>query len=860
MTSEEASESQFYEIDFFKNISKLNTSLIGDRDTLIRNKCNNNENLIITTQRGGNTDQEVISKETSSNLVDELIDEEKSEKKVKMISIFKRIVKQLSNKTARKNSDNGKDEDYIINNIETIYSYFDKNSIIVTFFFWVLFLVSIVNMMQFWTLTYMVSDDKSSFYCFDYHVGDFQPCNSNEFCKQFKKGIKNIYYINNKNITNSDRNVELTNINNNFRSVALYDLVRFSAWNRLKTKKTFPLINRYTNVIAINVNQDFNIFSRYNLVCNNQKVLVLFMFMILLGLVFGLLFGCLADVFGRKKVLFFLMILQIFGNIWLFCFDLLLEINLKKVDSGEMMMEDNILKSNNTFVTDNAKYNLSAFSFEGKIKFDPSFIDNQALPFSGDIYLNSSNINYLRSKINSYSFNMSKFDENFQQKFYFLENSKTKSFIRRKHFFDNLSLVCIGIFLSFGLIPSIYNLCLAFIMELSINRSSTISNYNFFSKSYIVSYLLSYYLSVCLSSYSLSLMIFAFLQLILLLILNAINIESPRYCFELSDWVQLSNIIKDKFLEKDETEFNDKVLEKIIRSKDDPIYMQEIDDQKDLILKRWEIFQESLEKQIFTTSIFRSNKKIERDINKEIILKIDYSNFLEHPMLMWVLIFKHKSYKQLNLLILSMVFNIGIVFYIIVIQFSNDIFIRREHLYNTEIYYNTAVLKNFFVILFSHYVFSIWDQIFGYHLGLSFCYFFMFILSLINGFEALSNKVNSYIKSYISAMLFDYIKNTRVNFMLNMILVNSFFAHGLYFQMFLYITKLSKTISRITYYGFIQLIFYLLFMLSIPLSKYFESNSLFVCQCSFVGFLISYFIRKSDIGTIVKDFRTLERK
>jgi hypothetical protein len=474
-------------------------------------------------------------------------------------------------------------------------------------------------------------------------------------------------------------------------------------------------------------------------------------------------------------------------------------------------------------------------------------------------YLKTDKIDYLISRDNKFNFNIWNFEEAFQKKFFYLEKAKNDTFARRKFFFENIAFFMLGFSLAFSTIPAIFTLCLTYFMELSLNVSSTISNYKFLTKSYIIAYILSYHLNINLDSYALTLLIYACLQVVLLIVFGYVNIESPRFCYEVSDWIQLTEIFEKKFLDETEADLNEKILEKIRRSRYDPLFKQEIGEEKSLHCSKWEQFKKSLDKRIITYNLFRDHSIIERKIKNEIKSKIEFKNFVKYPFLMSTLIYRSKHYKDISFLIYSMVFNLAVVIYIIQGKFFTEIFISRDVLYGED-HLNYPVLINFAVMVLSNYVFLFLDEIWGYPIIMSLCYFFIFILSLVHGLENINNPITTYMKNNNFLVLVNYAKNFQNSQFRRLTLFNSFFLHGLYFPLFLYLTKHSRTVSRVTFFGIFNLIFYSLYMISIGLARYFESIYLFVCICSLVGFLISYFVVKSDNERIVKDFRILEKR
>jgi len=878
LTIEENQEPpKLFEHEYIREMENLDISQITIRDKAIKrnNKLQNSssvKNSKTTTLQSNFTENFLTTKtHTQSSLSNQsgLMSIGGNEKKESDDEFSNKMIQGKSGKI---------EKEYIINNIETIYGQLEKTSPIISFLLVILFLISTISFSAFWSLGYLISELKTTFYCFDHHVGEFLICQQNEFCANVKKGVMNLMFLDEPEISSIDFEIEKQNINKFFRPLVMYDQVRFSAWNRMKNHKTVETMSDYKTVIGVSKNENFNIFSKYNLICNFQTTMLHMGMSFIAGLaLFGVLFGCLADIFGRKKILSMLIILQILGFAVLFGFDFLLEREANFFEEVEIAIDSNNVFQktlwdkigddypkkfynnktqidNNTFVINGTTIHITSEIYVEKAKYDPAKFSPEK-PMIAENYLRTDKIDFLTTRDNKFSFNISQFDQVFQKKFFYMEKAKNATFMRRKFFFENRAFFMVGFSLAFSTMPSIFSLCLTYYMELSLNVSSTITNYKFLTKSYIVAYILSYYLNVLLNSYALTLLVYACLQFAFLIIFRYINTESPRFCYEVSDWIQLTDIIKTKFLDEREEQLNQKILKKIVRSKDDPVFKQEILHEK---LNRWQQFEQNVHKCILTYNIFRDHSVIEKKINNEQKSKIEFKNFIKYPFLMSSLIYRSKHYKDISYLIYSMVFNLAIVIFLIQSKFFNEIFVSRDMLYGKDIV-NFTVLKNFGMMLVSNYLFLFLDQIWGYPIIMGLCYFFIFVFSLLHGLETINYFVASHMKNNNYLLSIDYAK-IQIFFFRSLTLFNSFFIHGLYFPLFLYLTNHSRTVYRATYFGSFNLIFYSFFLISIGLEKYFETSYFFICICCLVGFLISYFVKQPDNERIVKDFRILEKR
>ena len=88
----------------------------------------------------------------------------------------------------------------------------------------------------------------------------------------------------------------------------------------------------------------------------------------------------------------------------------------------------------------------------------------------------------------------------------------------------------------------------------------------------------------------------------------------------------------------------------------------------------------------------------------------------------------------------------------------------------------------------------------------------------------------------------------------------SFFSHGIFFPFFIYLTKLTKTETRVSFFGIITLIYLLNFSLAFVLSNVFETFDMFIMLASLIGFLNSFFVFNNQDEMLVKDLRKLENE
>lgn len=688
------------------------------------------------------------------------------------------------------------------------------------------------NLMNFWSLNYMISNPRTTFFCFD-NKKEFKLCEKEEICLNEKSPGFNFLYTSDEKLMGEkkvgDIDEQLKAINDHFRSVALFDFIRFNSWNRLKSKSN-KISNNYSIVIGVNKNEDYNIYAKYNLFCNQWNVIILGIFVCVFLFFFPLFFGYLADLFGRKRILILLLIMQILGGFILLNSDYVIGNKIEGIEKK----------------VDLYKNGIKIETIENSLELNKEFRK------SLDPYIDSLNNDYMQHKgKTSFSFDISELELNVQKKLYFLAKSKEVTKMKNKTFADLIPFLIIGTVLKFCTIPVIFNICLCYVMELSFNTDITLSNYNFSIKAYVFSYIFSFFIIIPLQNIFMSLGIIAMFQTIMLSIFIYLDIESPRYCYENSDWENLTDFIETNVLYEFEEIDQKNIRKQIGRWKDDPIYRQEICGNRG----KWEQFLIEIKMRIFFSNFIKEQNILDQKIKTEEIKKIEFKDHLKSPILMLSIFYKNKYYKDFKYILFSMIFNFAIVNYLILTKYSTGYFITREFLYSDNIF-NANIFFNFLLILLVNYIYGLSTQIYGYPFMMTISYFFIFIFSSIIGYY---NYYSGFFRRPLDIHKDFHLYNTQTDstFLIEALL---FFSNGLYFQLFIYIVQYSLTGCRATFLGVIQSVFFVFWIISICISSWFiEMFDIFIIQCSIVGILISYFLVKGDT-TMIKDFRILERR
>lgn len=741
-----------------------------------------------------------------------------------------------------------KSDEYFISKVDKIYHFIDKSEKPNPFHCSnvILFFINCFNLMLVWTMSYVMSEFKNNYYCYDRNSGSINICYQEYFCNCLKKSPPNLAYISDDFITDENELIEIINLNKYFRYVLDVEAFRYSEWNKKKLNHTLLNLDYFNIVFAINKNENWNFFTYYNLACSRTKIMILLAIIIVFALLaFSFVFSYLADIQGRKPILIVMITLQIFGLLIIALFDYPMLKQLKEVDEKSYN-----LNFNKSMITNNVNFKINQEDYDSRNITDIYFVSKlyNASLFSekNDYYLEMTTA-FADIKNKTY-FKLSDYELEYQKSFIYYQTQNHKTLIRRSHFFDNKIYFFFGVFLSFGGCPVIYNLCLTLILEKSLNLSTAIENYKFFTTSYILGFLVPYFLLYFLDSYKLAFFIFAAFQLFFLILFTIFTIESPRYSYEISDWNNIkkfiNSLLKNKYIKQ-------KHIKPFIRNRNDKELVKELFFERD----KCKLLSQHISKNIIFSFNLKKFDKFYYKYKAGLIDKIKFQNLLKFPFLNYYLIFKSKVYRNYNLVVLSMVFNLSLTLFLIQNKFSSDLVIKRSSLYNNHSILLFNVL-NFIIMLLSNIFFHWLEQIYGYPIVMSLCYFLNIIFSLCLAIGNLnkSSNVDLNMEQISTSSLWEgsFSSNNVI-----LLMACSFFAHGIYFPFFLYITKFTKTIYRTTFYGFIHMFILAIWMICVPLSQFFQSNYFFSCLSSLVGFLISYFVINNQDEILVQDFRRL---
>jgi hypothetical protein len=726
---------------------------------------------------------------------------------------------------------NNKSANTIVARIDNIYLSIKDTPKYYTKLRFLIFIISIFSMSFTWMVLSITTLPKNKYYCLDAFSREIKLCDQSEFCATNDKSINYVVFIDDENIVNKDILTEIHNINKKYLNYFLKDGLTFSLQNA-KFDRYAEVDTLYNIVFAISYKEKWNLFTAFSQYCKRQLVMSQLCIALIISYVLGnFIWGFLADIFGRKKVIIGMGIVQFLGTLIIFCtcsYIISTGQPEQNTDTLNVNKETNLTSNSNiSNIIDTQNFTNFSYDTSRSFLFD---------------YKTDQNISdYLNKKFDTFE------NQNLNQLYIDQFNSNIQLLINHKFISKNFSKYKFFVFLGFIMIflctSATSNITLAYLLENSINDTEIYNNYVFWHYTIPLSYLVHFILLTMINNFHVPMLICGVITLTASLLLGFLLFESPRHHYEFFEYKEITKLF--------ENIFGKVLIEKFYRSEEIPRFRKEILKQ----VKKVDYIEVLCNHVIFLGYGARQMRYKELVLQNKLV-EVRRYEILRNPFLLFLLISKNKQVKKNLLIIVSLVAIIGFIFNLTVCKYNLNLVFSRESLY-TNIIVNQVVFYLIITMILSLYVFNFILKFFGFSIILFICFAMIFIFSLL--FELFSlgsrNFEDMNIYTYNSV---DIIFERRGATLLTFLFVVTFFATGVYGVMFFYLTKLTKTLYRGTFYGVFRCILDFTMLFSIALSQYFEKNFFYVSVLSVIGFVNAYFIKEDFDFTLVADFRQIE--
>ena len=676
-------------------------------------------------------------------------------------------------------------------------------------------LLLIFNNCILWIFCYMSSIQKNISYCYNPFLREFEICVDSDFCPS--SGNHDFIYINDDDLSDIEIKREINNINNKYLNFYNYESKVFSKLNK-KFIKTDNTLSKYSITIILTKNENYLFNNTFRVGCESYLLGILIMITIS-STIGTLLFGLLADIFGRKKILISANIIQIIGGLSLFLWTFF----IKKYNKEDIFKEK--------------------FSKDFIISFAHYF--NESNSFSS-IYIN----NYIDIK-----------------------NEVLKTKIINNNFKKFNIFIFISMFLIFLSNSSIKIISLSYMLENALTEEKVMLYFFFFNFSQPISILLSTIMVVYTNSFEYPILICSAVILIITVLFIIFFYESQRYNFEYCFYSQITEfstyIVGKEELNKNyrvESKESNNNMEQINTEKENTNYFSVLYSTDDYRIQS-ELNNEkiNIHTHILDTIKFDKNQFYKELYSRNLINQYKSKNLIElfniykNPFYIFKLIFADKHIKKKPSIIIGFIINLSIVINLPLQRITSSYLFQREKLISRNVFINYLFLCVLLIIIilfpFVHYL----TKCFGIYVVL-----FPFLVLINIGtwlFEILCFVIPD--KDIIDITKYDDSRNDKIidngnKYLLPQIFIISISLVCLDYVLYFYIIKLTKTIYRCSLLALAQIIYNLSFVIGFGLENFINGGYYFAGIFSGIAFINSFFINSSDDSLNINEIREIK--
>ena len=707
-----------------------------------------------------------------------------------------------------------KDEKYIINKKRTCCDYF-FNLVLICF------LMIFLNGCYIWIVFIIFSRPKNKFYCFDSDSREFKICGLYDFCPI--NGVRDIIYSD--SIYDININNEIKNINDKYIDFYVKQSTVYSFMNKKISRKN-PTMHKFGVTIISTYKENYLLKNTFKTGCEN------YMLNVVLAIGFGtiignIIFGYVGDIFGRKKVIIIAHFIEIIGSL------IIIFTTYSAVNRGKKITDEEFKPFNNKKI----------FNFD-YTKDDYYHIQNFIRYFNLK-YFENSNMNKI-------------YKENFNT---FIQEILESKYIN-DYFMKYRFLFVFGFFLIFSSNSTIKSSILAFILENALTEYSMNLYFLYFNFTFPLSLFFTIIMITSLDSFHFFMLIVCILQFLLIIIYSIFFYESQRFNFEYAYYTRITDFAvyilgEDKLKKKYSEDFKYNEKSNIDKEKVQINLYYSKDTRDKYKIKNELNNNEENESATFLSSFLESEEdsKISKK-KKENIIKRNY--ILGNPFSILSLINKEKLIKSHMFLVLSFISSLSLVSNISLSKITSPAFITREKLITSE----TIIFSNitlypilYFIILFPFI--HAFIKCIGLGIILRISLGMTFFSSIIYELICLSSReMTDLTETKYNSMDIIYYKYIKA--LTAFIYLDSISNVGIQYSLYFFLTKLTKTIYRCSFFGICNIFIDLAFLISLALEEAIEKTYAYSFLFALISFIISIFIIPNDDSLNITDLREIK--
>ena len=679
------------------------------------------------------------------------------------------------------------------------------------------FLMLLLNGCYICIVLFIFSKPKNKMYCFDSDSREFKVCEVSNFCPI--SGKRDIIYTNKYADISITKEMEI--IKNKYIDFYVKEATIFSLLNKKLSKKKSTM-SKYGVTIISTYKENYLFNNTFRTGCDNY-ILNLILSSFLAAIIGNVFFGHIADIFGRKKTIIIATFIEIFGAI------IIVSASYYSIFKG------------------NEDKNSEGHPFNNKKMFD----------FDYTLYDSYSNIQSFIKYFNLEMFDLPNINQYYKDNFNSFKKEVLSSKYIKYYFQKVRILIFIGFFFIFLTNSAIKITTISYLVENALTEDSMNLYYLYYNFTIPLSLLLSLFMMTFFDSFHFFMLVLCALQLLLILIFSFGFYESQRFNFEYAFYTRITNftiyILGEDNLKKnysgDFKSLNDNT-EKVQLD----IYYSRHSKDKFKIQSELNNCEEN-ENCTFLSSLLYNNKLVNQKYKKENSIK--RSAILGNPFNIFSLMRKEKLIKKHLLLILSFICSLSIVTNLSNSKITNQIFMPRDKLFTNYTILNTHI-SNYCII----YIFILFPSIhyFIKCLGLGIILRTSLIITFISSFiyEIIclsSREITNLVESKYNSIEIIYTKHIKA--LTPFVYLVSISNVGMQYSLYFFLTKLTKTIYRCTFFGICHIFIDFTFLISICLEENIEKVYAYVCLFSLISLITSIFITSNEDSINITDFREI---
>ena len=781
---------------------KLNYIKIDNRD-----EESNKDSNLIKRAKTIRTKFNQSKKEKESN---NLSDNKSSNIKIKSSSSshFSSLSKSESEKAKdnKENNNNNQNEmkekkskspHIIIDSIESIYSKQTKKSFKLSFQFYLLISISLFASIYHYLFLLITTNNQERNYCFDNNLNQFTACAKEQVCKDYDKRINILIYNDSFNFDN-DFFKETHFINTFYKNLSIRYIDSLMN-KKILLKKQIEIYenDRLNLAILLTFKEKWKFYLNYYNICHSsgfQMVMILcYSFGSCLG---SIIVGFLADIFGRRKMIIFLLILTSFFSfsLFLFCF----------IFDNKKIFYQNYFDQNFKIYDGNYYQILKTIYYQNRIRLD--FLYNFFF-----VLLLFFFVGFCIFPLQNISLTL------------LMENSFNENLVKSNFSFCKFFMSGFGPLLSYLILPIMNNLKNTFLLLTFIFVFLLILAFFFLDES--MRHLFEYCEWRELSKIATSILL---------------NFEEKDYCNEEDLFIQ-EQFEEQQRMKTSESNFN-LYNNNIVSSPKSPNNNNN-NKRNSLLVK-------------IKNRINELNKSIRR--NSEVIIK--KKEIYKFPFLILTCLYSNRIFQNYGFILFQSLILVYLMHNLLERELYSLSFFNVENLYIGKGHSNKFINNNYFILMIIVLISdTIYNRLFifiSYKIISFFSLFIITILSVIYYTLTLgTQKTPLNLSKYNFSMYINYQEELIKAKQNHLIFFMYFFMNGIEFLISLIILKYSRTLYRCTFLGLHSLIKIFTFATGKAIRAEMENIMLFAGVMNLLGIFTNFFINDMKEQPIINDIK-----